>query len=90
MGWRRYLAIDAASVNGGDGRMTSDYALSMEQMIERDPDYAEELTTNMERHGTSIEGAIAAVVAEPILDTLTIGGLKAQEIEALRTRLLEP
>ena len=70
--------------------IASDYALSMEQMIERDPGYAEELTRLLECHGSSIERAIAAVVAEPILETLTIGGLKAEELEALRARLLEP
>ena len=64
--------------------------MSMEQMIERDPGYAEELTRLLERHGSSIERAIAAVVAEPILETLTIGGLRAEELEALRARLLEP
>ncbi len=87
-GFLALLLLHLCGVSAAD--IASDYALSMEQMIERDPGYAEELTTLLERHGTSIERAISAVVAEPILETLTIGGLKAEELEALRDRLLEP
>ena len=50
----------------------------------------EELTKLLERHETSIEEAIAAVVAEPILETLTNGGPTAEELEGLRARLLGP
>lgn len=38
----------------------------------------------------SIEKATAAVVAEPVLETLTVGGLQVEVFEALRARLLDP
>ena len=87
-GFLALLLLHLCGVLAAD--IASDYALSMEQMIERNPGYAEELMKLLERHETTIERAIAAVVAEPILETLTIGGLKAEELEALRVRLLEP
>lgn len=87
-GFLALLLLHLCGVSAAD--IASDYALSRKQMIERDPGYAEELMKLLERHETTIERAIAAVVAGPILETLTIGGLKAEELEALRVRLLEP
>lgn len=87
-GFLALLLLHLCGVSPAD--IASDYALSMEQMIERDPGYADELATLLERHETSIERAIAAVVAEPILETLTKGGLKAEDLEGLQARLLEP
>lgn len=80
-GFLALLLLHLCGVTPAD--IASDYALSMEQMIERDADYADELTKLLERHATSIEKAIAAVVAEPILETLINAGLKAEELEGL-------
>lgn len=61
----------------------------MDQMLDRDPRYAEELRELLTLHDTSVEKAVAAVVTGPVLETLTEGGLKVEDVEELRVRLVE-
>lgn len=70
--------------------IAADYAMSIEQMAARDPQYGATLTDLLDRHGTTVEDAIAAVVAGPIVDTLRQGGLTDGDVDALRTRFVEP
>ena len=64
--------------------------LHLEQMAARDPHYGAELTQSLERHGSSVDKAIAAVVSGPVFESLTRGGLAAEDVESLRARFVTP
>jgi protein-tyrosine phosphatase len=82
------LLLHLVGVSAAD--IAADYALSIEQMAARDPQYGAELNELLARHDATVEGTIAAVVAGPIVETLRRGGLTDGDIDALRARLLEP
>jgi hypothetical protein len=70
--------------------IAADYAWSIEQMAARDPQYGATLKELLDRHDTTVEDAIAAVVSGPIVETLRRGGLTGGDVDALRARFLEP
>lgn len=81
------LVLHLAGVGAED--IAVDYALSIEQMAARDPRYGETLMAILDRHGTTVEKAIAAVLSGPVVETLRQGGLTDDDADALRARFLE-
>ena len=82
------LLLHLVGVSSED--IASDYGSSRVQLANRAPEYAEDLSRLLERHQTTVEAAIAAVVEEPLLPTLVSGGLGEGDVEALRARLVGP
>lgn len=76
-------------VGVGAEDIAADYALSVEQMAARDPRYGETLLGTLDRHGTSVEEAIAAALSGPVVETLRQGGLTDGDADALRARFSE-
>lgn len=59
-------------------------------MAARDPQYGANLKESLDRHASSVDTAIAAVVSGPVVESLERGGLTAEEVDSLRARFVAP
>ena len=68
--------------------IADDYAGSEQQMLARDPDYANELARLLALHGTSVPEAISQALAGPVTEFLLDNGLSPLHLRRLRERLV--